>query len=473
MPVKEPSVIKPAIQVYAVFLIILLVVAAVGLGSLLYAVVIQKPDGAYTNSGWPNTFTEQFARHIVAADAAPRLTREGIDLLRENDLWFQLLDENGCSILAYGSGEGMKPVYSPSELFRISAGNCGGDSAVFPGIYNADGAERTYLIGFPLSIAKLSMYLNGKHFSSGRPIIGGVLLAGLVTIVVAGYAYGWYLSRKMRRVTKSVSEIASRAYLPMKEDGAWGEVYGSLNRLDGEIRAGDALRESADRLRKEWIENISHDLKTPLSPIKGFSELLADPRRPLSEDDRVRYGSAILKSADRVERLIGDMKLAYQMDSGFVPVDMRKTDMARLVREAVIEILNDPEYERRAVDCSSDVGEVFASVDASLIRRAVGNLVTNALTHNPPETRVWVSVAIEDGVAVRVQDNGRGLTIEERETLFERHARGPGSRENPGGSGLGMAIVRQIVELHGGRIDVKSNPNKGTSVTIILPEFQN
>lgn len=468
MPHNKLSGIRPAAQVYAVFLLILLVVAAVGMGSLLYIVVIQKPDGTLTTSGWPNTFTEQFSRYIVAADGNARLKQEGIDLLRENGLWFQLLDEGGRPVLAFGSGDGMKPSYSASALLEIYTGKDKG-GAVFAGTTGALEAERTYLIGFPLRIAKVPMYLNGDHFSSGRPIVAGVLLAGLLAIVLAGYAYGWYLSRQMRRVTKSVAEIASRAYLPMEETGAWGGVYGSLNRLDGEIRAGDVMRESAERLRREWIENITHDLKTPLSPIMGYAELLADSGRGLNADDRVRYGAAILKSADRVERLIGDMKLIYQMDSGIVPVSLEKADVARLVREVVIDLLNDPEYQGREIDCACETGEIYAPMDASLFRRAVGNLVTNALAHNPKETRVWVSVAMEDGVVVCVRDDGRGLTPEEQKSLFERYARGTGFGAKPEGSGLGMAIVRQIVGLHGGRIDVRSAPGAGTSVTLTLP----
>ena len=111
-------------------------------------------------------------------------------------------------------------------------------------------------------------------------------------------------------------------------------------------------------------------------------------------------------------------------------------------------------------------------MDPGLFRRAVGNLVTNALVHNPPDTKVSVSVSVnkEKMIRISVCDDGVGISAEEQEKLFTRYYRGTNTKEKPEGSGLGLAIARQIVTLHGGDLTVKSRPGEGTAFTILLPE---
>lgn len=207
-----------------------------------------------------------------------------------------------------------------------------------------------------------------------------------------------------------------------------------------------------------------------LSPIKGYAELLADGTA--GEPQTVReYGSLILKNAEHTEKLINDLKLTWQLDSGTFPFHLQQVRMERYLKELVIDIVNDPAFSDHEIAFESDAADVSAAIDPELFRRAVGNLVINAIVHNPPDTKVTVSVRKDqgNGVCISVRDDGKGISEEEQEKLFTRYYRGTNTKEKPEGSGLGLAIAKQIVSLHGGEISVKSRVGEGTEFTIRLP----
>ncbi|MFQ9015416.1 MAG: ATP-binding protein [Lacrimispora saccharolytica] len=207
-----------------------------------------------------------------------------------------------------------------------------------------------------------------------------------------------------------------------------------------------------------------------LSPIKGYAELLADGTA--GEPQTVReYGSLILKNAEHTEKLINDLKLTWQLDSGTFPFQPQQVRMERYLKELVIDIFNDPAFSDREIAFESDAVDVSAAIDPELFRRAVGNLVINGLVHNPPDTKVTVSVRKDqgNGVCISVRDDGKGISEEEQAKLFTRYYRGTNTKEKPEGSGLGLAIAKQIVSLHGGEIAVKSRVGEGTEFTIRLP----
>ena len=240
--------------------------------------------------------------------------------------------------------------------------------------------------------------------------------------------------------------------------------------MDMEIQRSDQLRENTERARQEWIANITHDLKTPLSPVKGYAELISDGVATESQTVQ-EYGAIILKNVDHVEKLINDLKLTYQLDSGAFPFHPRQVRLVRYLRELVIDITNDPAFSDRDLEFESNLPEFTSAVDPDLFRRAIQNLIVNALVHNPPETKVTISIikVQESGIHISIRDNGVGMSEEEQSNLFHRYYRGTNTKEKPEGSGLGLAIAKQIVTLHGGDIVVKSKLEEGTEFLILLP----
>lgn len=321
-----------------------------------------------------------------------------------------------------------------------------------------------------MAIGKYLLYYNGSRISRLSPAAKLLIWVGFGALAVSIFAYSLWLSRKLSKVTDGIRGLSVRNYTPMKEKGMFSEIYAALNQMNQDLSQADKVQEETERTRQEWIANITHDLKTPLSPVKGYAELLAEGSVK-EADEMQEYGRIILKNVNHTEKLINDLKLTYQLESGSIPYHPTDIRIARCVKEWVIDIINDPAFSHRDIAFESSAPNLVACVDPHLFRRAVQNLIVNALTHNPPETRVEITVSASDenGISISIQDNGSGISDAHQAELFDRYYRGTNTEEKPEGSGLGLAIAKQIVTLHGGNISVKSRINAGTEFIISLP----
>ena len=326
------------------------------------------------------------------------------------------------------------------------------------------------MIGFPYRIGKHMIYYNGETVSRLSPIFRTGIIGIIIVVFLSVLTYGFWLSKHLGKITNSIREISLRTYIPLTEKGLFGSIYIALNEMDAEIRHSDQLQKDTERVRKEWITNITHDLKTPLSPIKGYAELLTE--NPVPESNIVQeYGEIILKNAGYTEKLINDLKLIYQFEAGVIPLELQKVHLIRYIKELVIEIINNPAFSNRRIEFENTTEDILLYLDSKLFRRAIENLIINAFTHNPPDTQITICIEKRkpNRAQIVVQDNGIGISKEEQLKLFERYYRGTNTKEKPEGSGLGLAIAKQIITLHGGEIIVRSNPKEGTTFIISLP----
>ena len=219
-------------------------------------------------------------------------------------------------------------------------------------------------------------------------------------------------------------------------------------------------------MREEWISNITHDLKTPLSPIKGYAEIIQETGGKSQEQNR-RYAGIMLKNVSYMETLIDDLKLTYQLENGMIPVNREEKNIVRFLKELAIDILNTPEYENRTIHFESTEETVLLSFDQTLFTRAFRNLIINAFVHGDEHTEVTLSLLHgNSSLKICVADNGKGMETETIEHLFDRYYRGTNTDQKPEGSGLGLAIAKGIIEIHGGTISVSSVPTVGTTFQI-------
>lgn len=313
------------------------------------------------------------------------------------------------------------------------------------------------------------LYYNGERFTRLLPVVKKIVLSALFIFAVLVFGYVCWISRKLSNITGGIRNVSQRAYIPLKEKGMFRSIYAALNKMDMEIRQSDKIKEETENARTEWIANITHDLKTPLSPVKGYAELLAD-NQIAGVETAQEYGKIILKNVSHVEKLLNDLKLTYQIDSGVVPYNPQEILITRYVKEVVIDIINDPAFSKRIIEFESDGQELIVFLDPDLLRRAIQNIIINALIHNPPDTKIKISIgkSAASVVFISICDNGSGMDEAEQAKLFNRYYRGTNTREKPEGSGLGLAIAKQIVVLHGGNISVKSSPDIGTEFIITL-----
>ncbi len=449
----------------------MLLVIVTGIGLFYFVFSIPEPEGL-SLATWPNRFTDNFKAWMENENGMLQIENIGLERLDEYGLWLQVIDESGREVFAYNRPENYPASYSASELVELGTSTYEDGYTVFVSSFEDSGQTWSYVIGFPYAIGKYMLYYNGETVSRLSPIFRTVIFSLSFVVVVLFLVYGFWLTRQMGKITKGIGNISLRTYQPLPEKGIFSGVYNALNNMDVEIRHSDQLKEETDRTRREWIANITHDLKTPLSPVKGYAEMLADGTA-VDIQTVQEYGSIILKNVDYAEKLMNDLKLTYQLESGAFPFHPQQVRLVRYLKELVIDIANDPVFSDRDIEFESEsnLSEHIAAIDPDLFRRAVGNLVINALVHNPPDTKVTVSVSEDKrkGICISVRDNGVGIDEAEQAELFTRYYRGTNTKEKPEGSGLGLAIAKQIVVLHGGEIKVKSKSGEGTEFSILIP----
>ena len=226
-------------------------------------------------------------------------------------------------------------------------------------------------------------------------------------------------------------------------------------------------RARLERAKSEFVSTASHELRSPLTSIKGFVELLAAGEL----NDRQReFTDVILLSTNRLVDLVADLLDVARVEAGQLEIQRRPI----VISEAVEEVarLMRPRLEDKNQTLELDMAPTLpaASADPGRIRQIVSNLLTNAHLYTPEGGRITVRVgASGDHVTLAIADTGRGMTPEEVERLFDRFYRADARGASESGTGLGMSIVRSLVDLHEGVIDVESTPGRGTTITVRIP----
>lgn len=254
----------------------------------------------------------------------------------------------------------------------------------------------------------------------------------------------------------------------------------ALRDVSGEGGAVIVLNDVTDvqrleNVRRDFVANVSHELKTPIASIKGFVETLLDGAVEDPADAR-RFLGIVARQADRLAAIIEDLlalsRIEQREGAGNLP--MEEVPLAGVIAAAVADC--GPRATERSIRLEADCpADLVRAVNAPLLEQAVINLVDNAINYSEARRSVWITVAAEpaatDGaVLIRIRDEGCGIEAEHLPRLFERFYRVDKARSrNVGGTGLGLSIVKHIVQAHGGTVGVESTPGVGTTFTIRLP----
>ena len=228
-------------------------------------------------------------------------------------------------------------------------------------------------------------------------------------------------------------------------------------------------RARLEQLKTEFVATASHELRSPLTSIKGFVELLS---RSEGLDERQReFVDVILLSTNRLVDLVNDLLDVTRIEAGQIEIHPRSTDMVEAVRE--VTTLIGPRIADKSQNLEQNLPRVLppALADPARLRQIITNLLTNAHLYTQPGGHIAVSLeSDEHTIVLRVADTGRGMTPEEQEHVFDRFYRGADGRTAPG-TGLGLSIVKSLVDLHSGTIEIDSRPGEGSVFTVRIPRL--
>jgi signal transduction histidine kinase len=248
------------------------------------------------------------------------------------------------------------------------------------------------------------------------------------------------------------------------------DVLAALSLQIGNVFSRKRAEAEAERLKDEFVGLVSHELRTPLTSIVGYLELVHEQDGDRLSDDSRRFLDVIERNSRRLMRLVGDLLFVVQMEARPLGVASGPVDLADVVAESIESAR--PRAEEKGVRLEGRLADVAScDGDQGRLAQVVDNLVANAVKFTPSGGAVVVELAERDGRAsIVVRDTGVGIPADEQGQLFQRffRASNAAARETPG-VGLGLTIVKAIVEAHGGTVAVRSREGRGTTFTVALP----
>jgi two-component system phosphate regulon sensor histidine kinase PhoR len=224
-----------------------------------------------------------------------------------------------------------------------------------------------------------------------------------------------------------------------------------------------------ETVRRDFVANVSHELKTPLTAVGGFAETLLDDDIPA--DQRRRFAETIRDNALRMQHIVDDLLDLSRIESGGWRPNVADVELPPIVAAGFADVAD--RAASRRLELVSDIAPDAQHVhfDATALRQVVANLVQNAVQYTQQGSVIVRARRVEQGIRMEVADTGVGIPAEHLPRIFERFYRvDAGRSREQGGTGLGLAIVRHLVEAHGGRVEATSTPGIGTSISVLLPD---
>ncbi|MCX7747392.1 MAG: HAMP domain-containing histidine kinase [Clostridia bacterium] len=436
----------------------------------------------------PNTLdVKKLMASIGPEELSQQIKPEAEQMLIKSGSWIQIIDNSGKEVKSFNKPEMVISKYNQQELpdlvnqvskikdYNIFISNVMGPKRItIQGVVKGPVTDEKgltnviYIVGTPkpkLTIATF-FYVLFSYFTSGwseQKVVSTLLTVLLVLIL--GYIFARKMTKPVVKIVDGIAVLSKGNYnTSFKEHGLYKEVFGSLNNMVQTLKQNEIERKRIEKVREDWIVNISHDLKTPLSSIKGYGELLQEPDYKLTSEEKEKYSEVIINKSNYIEQLLDDLTLTYKLKNELF-IDKKEDDLVEILRDVIIHILNDPKYENRKIEFEPQAENIYFNCNKMLLQRAFTNIIFNAIVHNPENTETTVKIAHNDqGITIKIEDNGIGISEEDCKNLFHRYYRGTNTEESYQGSGLGLAIAKEIIEAHSGKITLESKMGEGTKI---------
>ncbi len=457
------------IRRYVVSAAVLVLTVALFNIAVLYVIGWQSVRRFGENRPFAGLQMENVAAEFTVAEqenvdnvAQYQLSEQGYACLEEyHFLWSMLLDEEGDVVWSWRLPGELPKSYALADVAKFSRWYLMDypvrvwemDGMLLVSGYGKEYATKINLV-YPLSqINSIPKYLS---------TIVGMNVVLFLTLAL-WFAYRFY--RSLRPVCAGIDALAEKTPVLLAEKGMTGELAARLNQTSRILEKQDEKLRQRDDARTSWIAGVSHDIRTPLALIMGYSEVLAeDPK--LGEEARAQ-AEAIRQQSLLIRQLIEDLNLTSKLEYHAQPLRMREYSPAVLLRETAAEYYNEGLDERYeiAVETEHRTERIRQQGDVLLLKRALRNVIGNSIRHNPEGCRIVLQLSEDMGYVIwRLWDSGPGIPEKVVDILS---GRGSGSGEEV--HVMGLRIVRQIIAAHGGHADFVKNEAGGYGVEFVMP----
>jgi signal transduction histidine kinase len=316
---------------------------------------------------------------------------------------------------------------------------------------------------------------NHASFVGSRNLLVGFGAGSLLLAFALGFLLSWSVVAPLRRTEERLVEIGAgdfsgRLDVPNRDE--IGRLAARVNSTSDELQRVYRELELASRHKSDFLATMSHELRTPLNAIIGFSEVLHEQMFGELNERQLAYVDDVLAAGRHLLSLINDVLDLAKIEAGKMELTLSQVALPELLRSAVSMHSERAGRGRIELRLLTEPDEITITADERRVRQIVFNLLSNAVKFTPADGRVDVSARIDDGqVEIAVADTGPGIAATDLETIFEEFEQTSDGKQAEG-TGLGLPLSRKLVELHGGRLWVESEPGHGSTFRFTLPVHQ-
>lgn len=423
----------------------------------------------FDSDSYLNNFIQDFNNYIHLNDENEIFVdNEGLSLLKKNQIKLQILDSENKEIYSYNRPNASKIKYTNTDLINTYISD---EYTMFLNDTNLNNTTYTIILFFKPNNIKRIMFTYDKTQlvrAHNIPLFVAIII---IIILIASCIYLLHITNPINDIVNRITALSKGNYENGNVGkGIYSDVKHSLNILSNRLYNTKLEREKLDNMRREWTANISHDIKTPLTSIRGNAEILSIESANISHEAIIKYSNIIINKSDYIKNLVDDLNLSSRLkDNNFTP-NKKIVNIISLIRHVIIDISNDEKYSKSTISYKLYDKEILKELDENLMKRVFMNLIINALVHNnyDVDIKVTVSRITTTKVKITIEDNGIGISKQDIKHIFERYFRGTNTSQVTEGSGLGMAIAHDIVKAHDGNILIESKENLGTKLIIFI-----
>ncbi|WP_414732947.1 sensor histidine kinase [Acetobacterium carbinolicum] len=434
---------------FAGFILVLLLINVITFGWTFHS-VIKKDYGAIS----PNNMLEE----VAAASTLEGLSDEARNKLESNHIWAIFLNAAGETMWSVNAPENIPAHYTVQDVSIFSRGYLE-DYPVF--VWNTDSG--LLVLGYPKdSYTKLT----SNYFSIQAIRTLPLYFSGMLAVDLLLLFFAYHLSKQ--KIIKSTEPIISSIETLSNGKTVSLSIRGGLSEVAESVNKASQILSRQNEARADWISGVSHDIRTPLSMIMGYAGRIADSS---VADSSIKEQAEIIRNQSvKIKDLVQDLNLVSQLEYEMQPLHKEPVRLSKLLRSYVAELFNTGISDIYSIEIEITPAAETAAIncDPRLISRAVNNLVQNSMKHNLQGCHVKLSIDCSDtSLILIIADNGIGLSAEKLQELEEKpHYMKSTDERLDLRHGLGLLLVRQIVDAHEGTMQIKSVANHGFTTTL-------
>jgi signal transduction histidine kinase len=314
---------------------------------------------------------------------------------------------------------------------------------------------------------------NRRSYSSSRNLFIGVAAGAVGLALLLGFVLAWSLIGPIQRIDTRLASIAAgdfSKHIDVANRDELGDLAKNVNRMNDAVKRLYRELETTSRHKSEFLANMSHELRTPLNAILGFSQVLRERMFGEINERQAEYLDDILSSGNHLLSLINDVLDLSKVEAGQIELEVAPFSLREALERGVAMMRERAAKNGVQLRLIPDTPVEIVNGDERRVRQVIFNLLSNAVKFTPQGGRVEVSSARLDGeVRVSVADTGPGIAAEDQARIFEEFQQTDAGARQAEGTGLGLALSKRLIELHGGRIWVDSDPGNGSTFVFSLP----